>query len=525
MSLGLLSSLVLLPLLGALLVLALPEDFKSSYKWISIVINALNLLTLFSLYSGYKFNIPDYQFVEHFEWIRLDMGNLGVISIDYILGVDGISFPMLILSVLILLIGNIASFSIEIRPKAYYSFYLLLCSSVIGCFVAIDFFLFFIFFEFMLLPMYFLIGIWGGENREYASLKFIIYTLVGSIFIFLVMIVMGMSTTDTFFSKEYQKIVHSFDFRILSDSRNFIKGSLLDINNKLLIGGIPVKMLLFGLLFLGFGIKLPMVPFHTWLPDAHVEAPTPISVVLAGVLLKIGAYGMIRIAYGFFPEEALQASVWIGVFGVISIIYGALNALGQRDLKKLIAYSSVSHMGFVLLGLAAYNKEGFSGAIYQMFSHGLLSAMLFLCVGVIYDRTHNRLIENFRGLAPKMPYFTILVMVAFFGSLGLPTLPGFIGEFFTVYGGLNSTVLPLWIPMISVVGIVLSAVYFLWTFQKMFFGVYWVNKQFEFRMKDLNLQELVLLAFLAFLSFIIGIFPNLIFDLSSETINSLPYLK
>jgi NADH-quinone oxidoreductase subunit M len=275
---------------------------------------------------------------------------------------------------------------------------------------------------------------------------------------------------------------------------------------------------MFILLLIGFGIKLPIVPFHTWLPDAHVEAPTPISVILAGILLKIGGYGLIRIAYGFFPETAPNFSILVASIGLLSILYGAFNALGQSDLKKLIAYSSVSHMGFVLLGIAANNEEGFNGAIFQMISHGILSAMLFLIAGVIYDRTKNRAIDNFQGLAQKMPLFTAMVCIAFFGSLGLPSLSGFIGEFFTLFGAFQSTLIPKFIPIFGVLGILLSAIYLLWTFQKMFFGNYWVKEEFNNQMIDLTQTELLLLGTLGILSFVIGIFPSFIFDITNPTI-------
>ncbi len=516
---GQLSSLVFLPLIGAALILLLPEVYKASFKWINLVCNILNLISVLTLYGSFDRTEASYQFVEHYEWIRLDLGRSGVISIDYVLGIDGISLPMVVLSGIIMVIGAISSFSIVRRPKSYYSMFLLLAATVMGCFMALDFFLFFLFFEFMLLPMYFLIGIWGGENREYASLKFIIYTLAGSVLILVVMIAMGMSYTDLFFSKEYQKTVHTFDFRQLKDSTSILKDSFLSIDKPWNILGVPAREMMFLLLFIGFGIKLPMVPFHTWLPDAHVEAPTAISVVLAGVLLKIGGYGLIRIAYGFFPDIAPDFSLWVAGAGVLSILYGALNALAQTDLKKLIAYSSISHMGFVLLGIAALNGEGLGGAIYQMFSHGILSAMLFLSVGVLYDQTHDRTIASYRGLAKKMPFYTVAVSIAFFGSLGLPSLSGFIGEFFSLLGAFTTGLLPKWLPILGVLGIVLSAVYLLWTFQKMFFGEFQVSDTIDStKIRDMDRREILMMAILGILAFVFGIFPNLVFDISSHTI-------
>ncbi|AFK04588.1 proton-translocating NADH-quinone oxidoreductase, chain M [Emticicia oligotrophica DSM 17448] len=514
----LLSTLIFLPILGSAMVLLLPSSYRDSFKWISVIVNVINLLNIITLYNNFDRQVSDYQFIEQHEWIRMSLGNLGVLSIDYLLGVDGINMPMILLSGIVLLIGSISSFTINYRHKAYHSLYLLLSGSIIGCFAALDFFLFFLFFEFMLLPMYFLIGIWGGERREYAAIKFFIYTLVGSIFILIVMIGLSMSVQDSFFSREIGGTIHTFDFRQLVDFNNYIPNSLLHPIEKQTILGVPARLFAFVLLIIGFGIKLPSVPFHTWLPDAHVEAPTPVSVVLAGVLLKVGAYGFIRIAYGFFPDIAYQFTYIIAGAGIISIIYGAYNALAQADLKKMIAYSSISHMGFVLLGLASLTVEGVNGTVYQMFGHGLVSAMLFLVAGVIYDRTHNRLIENFRGLSSAMPYFTLAVTVAFFGALGLPTLPGFIGEFFTIMGGFQSTILPDWSAMLAMIGIVLSAGYFLWTMQKMFFGTFWANRGQEENMKDLDLREIIMLYSLALLSIIFGIFPNLIFDISGESV-------
>jgi NADH-quinone oxidoreductase subunit M len=516
----LLSTLIFLPIFGSVLVFILPDAYRTSFKWITVIICVLNLLSTTSLYGTFDRQFADYQpsSIEDYNWIRLSLGNLGSISVNYLLGVDGINMPMVLLSAIVLLVGAISSITIQTREKAYHALYLLLSGSVMGCFLSLDFFLFFIFFEFMLLPMYFLIGIWGGNRREYAAIKFFIYTLAGSVLILIVMIMLALSTNETFFSKEYGVIQHTFDFRQLADFRNYIDGSFLHPVKEQLIFNIPARRLAFIMLLIGFGIKLPCIPFHTWLPDAHVEAPTPVSVILAGVLLKVGAYGFIRIAYGFFPDQAYTFTITIAGFGIVSIIYGALNALSQIDLKKMIAYSSISHMGFVLLGLASMKAEGVNGAIFQMFSHGILSSMLFLIAGVIYDRTHNRLIDNFRGLSSKMPYFTVAVAIAFFGSLGLPALCGFIGEFFTITGAFQSQHIPDYVPMIATIGIILSAGYFLWTLQKMFFGNFWANRQQEDNLRDLDLREMAMLYGLGVLVILFGIFPAIIFDVSDESV-------
>jgi NADH-quinone oxidoreductase subunit M len=510
---------------AALIIMLVPDAYKVSFKWIALVAQVLMLFNVINIINNFDFNKTGYQFLDHYEWIRLSLGKEALLSIDYILGIDGISLTLITLTSLVFLVANVSSFSIKKKEKGYYALFLLLSAAVMGCFVAIDMFLFFLFFEFMLLPMYFLIGIWGGPNKAYASLKFIIYTLVGSVLILVVMIALAMSYSDEFFNNEYKKIVYSFDFRLLSDTANIIKGSLLSIENPVNIFGMPARYIMFLLLFVGFGIKLPMVPFHTWLPDAHVEAPTPVSVILAGILLKIGGYGLIRITYGFFPDVAPSFSILVASIGLLSIIYGGFNALAQTDIKKLIAYSSVSHMGFVLLGIAANNAEGFSGAVFQMFSHGILSSMLFLIAGVIYDRTKNREIANFKGLAKPMPVFTIVVAVAFFGSMGMPSLSGFIGEFFTLFGAFRAPVIPKFIPMLGVSGIIISAVYLLWTFQKMFFGKFWVNEAFTENMVDLTQREIIMLGSFAILTLLFGVFPFLVFDYLNPTVQYIFSIK
>ncbi|MER2997949.1 complex I subunit 4 family protein [Pontibacter populi] len=487
-----------------------------------------------------------YQFVEKLNWIGFSLGSLGRFQIEYFVGVDGISISMVLLTGIIGVIGVISSWTIKKNIKGYFLLYLLLLTSVMGCFLALDFFLFYLFFEFMLLPMYFLIGIWGGPKREYAAIKFFIYTLVGSLFILIVMIGLYTSvidplataaqlgmlqtsglTPDTILQVQQAlqqntiqgaDLVRTFSIPAMMDPANFIPGSLLHVLSGSVLWDLPLRFIAFLLLFAGFAIKVPSVPVHTWLPDAHVEAPTPISVLLAAILLKVGGYGLIRIVYPIFPDAGAYFAVLVGGLGVLSIIYGALCALAMNDLKKLIAYSSVSHMGFVLLGLASLTSEGVNGAIYMMFSHGIISAMLFLVVGVIYDRAHDRMILNFRGLAKRMPAYTTFVVIAFFASLGLPGFSGFIAELLVLVGGFSSPditgLLPRWLTIVAVFGLLLAAAYYLWALQRMFFGKYWIFPELREKaaMSDLNAREYLMLLPLAVLALLFGIFPHLLLD-------------
>lgn len=519
----LLSSLIFLPLVVGFILLFLPEVYKKTFQWITLITSLVNLLTVFTLYVNFDTTQMTYQFVEDIPWISLELSQNQRINIRYVLGIDGISLPMILLAAAVLVIGAISSFSIKYKERMYLSLYLFLSSAIMGCFVALDFFLFFLFFEFMLLPMYFLIAMWGGENRSYASIKFFIYTLIGSIFILVAVIILGMSVYDTTYliPDQLSTVVHSFDFRLLANVKNILPDSLLAPNNTTEILGLSGRHFVFLLLFLGFGIKLPMVPLHTWLPDAHVEAPTPVSVVLAGILLKVGGYGLLRTGYVFLPDAAKDFSTVVAAFGVISILYGALNALAQTDLKKLVAYSSVSHMGFVFLGFAAGNSEGIAGAVYQMFSHGILSSMLFLVAGVLYDRTHDRQIANYSGLATKMPIYTFLTAIAFFGSLGLPLFSGFIGEFFTLFGAFHSPSLSIVWPAAAALGIVLGAAYLLWTLQRMFMGTWAIHASLPQELPDVQLREKIMLISLAIAAVVFGVFPSILFDITESTVSQI----
>jgi len=432
-----LSFLTFLPILGMIVVLFLPKKQELSIKVTTLVITGLQLLLSIILILNFNYSAggindaSSFQFIEKFRWIDISgLAWIGKIKIDYFLGVDGLSTPMVLLTAIVTFIATISSWNIDKSIKGYFIMFLLLDTGMMGVFVSLDFFLFYIFWELMLLPMYFLIGIWGGPRREYAAIKFFLYTLLGSIFILLVMIGLYFSSMETLADGTR---VFTFNLLSLMDPGNYTQFGILSPLNPH-----NLRLVAYIALFIGFAIKIPMFPFHTWLPDAHVEAPTAISVILAGVLLKMGTYGILRVSYPIFPEITRDLAWYIALFGMINIIYGALCAMAQKDFKKLIAYSSVSHMGFVMLGMAALNTMGISGAILQMFNHGTITAMLFLIVGVIYDRAHIRDLDSFGGLGKQMPVYTGFVTIAFFAAIGLPGLSGFISEALVFLGGFGS---------------------------------------------------------------------------------------
>lgn len=515
---NLLSWMIFFPLFSAVIVGLMPASQKLAIKWVALGTTLIELVMSVLLFTGFDSSIKPtswnnaFQYLESVSWIRLQLGSFGMLQVDYTVGVDGVSMPLIVLSAILLVIGVISSWKLQEKVKGYFFLYLVLSASLIGCFAALDFFLFYVFFEFMLLPMFFLIGIWGGPRRSYASIKFFLYTLFGSLLILIVMIGLYLSvgTTDGLIQTNTFSLIQMMD-------GNYLENTILNPETGYLLWGTNIRNVAFILVLIGFLIKLPSVPFHTWLPDAHVEAPTAISVLLAGILLKVGGYGLFRICYAIFPDAAIQMTQPVAVLGVISIIYGGLVAMAQNDIKRLIAYSSVSHMGFVLLGLAAITSEGVAGSLFQMISHGFISAALFLIVGVLYDRTHDRQIENVSGLASKMPLYTFFVVLFFFGSLGLPGLSGFVGELLVLMGAIGAQsinqLLPRWIGMIAVLGIIISAGYYLWTLQRMFFGKYWVREiSWAPNMKDITLREWLMLAPLAMLMVVFGIFPSLLLN-------------
>jgi len=477
----LLTWVTFIPILGLIGILFVPKDRSEYSRLIAAIATGIQLWVALMILFGFDTSASRMQFVEQANWIT-------TFHIQYHMGVDGLSISMVLLTALLSFIGIFASWNIGKALKGYFALFLLLDTGMMGVFVSLDFFLFYIFWEVMLLPMYFLIGMWGGPRREYAAMKFFLYTFAGSILMLLAMLAL-------YFTHD----PHTFNMLTL------MHGTY----------GHTFQIVVFLALFIAFAIKVPVFPFHTWLPLAHVEAPTAISVILAGVLLKMGTYGLLRISFPILPEGAIWFALPLAILGVINIIYGAMCAMAQKDIKRLVAYSSINHMGIVLLGLAAMTKAGMTGALFQMFNHGTITAMLFLCVGVIYDRAHHREIDGFGGLAGQMPIYTGLVAIAFFAGLGLPGLSGFISEAMTFIGAFPVyTVLTI----LATFGIILNAGYFLWAFQRIFFGE--LNEKYS-DIPEINGREIFTLAPLAAIVIFLGIYPMPMLNLFSTAIDKL----
>ncbi|MFA3783082.1 NuoM family protein [Melioribacteraceae bacterium 4301-Me] len=511
-----LTLITFLPILGMVIILFLPKDQYRPIRYTALIITAIQVLLAVILLANYNysaagvFDAKSFQFVEKFRWIEISgISWLGTVKIDYFLGIDGISMPLILLTAIISLIATISSWNIEKAVKGYFLMFLLLDTGMMGVFVALDFFLFYIFWELMLLPMYFLIGIWGGPRKEYAAIKFFIYTLFGSVFILLVMIGLYFSAQETLANGTK---VFTFNLLELMNPKNYTATGILSPINPH-----NLRFIAYIALFVGFAIKIPMFPFHTWLPDAHVEAPTPISVILAGVLLKMGTYGILRVSYPIFPEITRDLMWYIALFGMINIIYGALVAMAQKDFKKLIAYSSISHMGYVLLGMASLTTTGTNGAVLQMFNHGTITAMLFLIVGVVYDRAHTRGLDDFGGLAVQMPAYTGFVTVAFFAAIGLPSLSGFISEALVFIGAFSINSIRI-LTIISTLGILLGAGYMLWTLQRVFLGK--LNEKWA-SLPDLEPREYVMFIPLTIIIIFLGVYPSAMLDIMNTSVNTL----
>ncbi len=495
-----LSWITFVPLIGMTLILLLPKSSLGAVKGISLAATAVPLVLATWMYFGlFVKGTAEMQLVQDVPWIDS-------IGAHYKVGVDGLSLALVWLTTLLLFIGVPASFNIERAGKAYYALLLLLEVGITGVFVSLDYFLFYVFWEIMLLPMYFLIGIWGGPRREYAAIKFFLYTLAGSV-LMLVAIVALRLDSGTF---DIPGMVELARQGRLDGSRLPGGGSLL---------GMQFTTWVFWFLFVGFAIKVPVWPFHTWLPDAHVEAPTPISVILAGILLKLGGYGMLRACFPIVPEAFHRFDLALAILGVISIVYGAFVALGQTDFKKMVAYSSVSHMGYVLLGFAALTEWGMSGAALQMFNHGTSSAALFLIVGVIYDRAHHRDLNGFGGLAQVMRRYWALTTLGFFAALGLPGLAGFVSEAMTLVGAYEAAD-PTFkvLVLISVLGIVFTAAFLLWAMQRVFLGK--LSPKYA-ELPDINAREMFCQVPLLFLCVALGILPAYLLDWMEPSVTHL----
>lgn len=472
----LLSILVFLPLVLAFIGAALPKTISKYWAFSS------SLLVFFAslkLFFNYNPSGDEFQFVEQVSWIPS-------FGIQYYLGVDGISVYLILLTTLLMPLTLLSSFhSIHEREKEYYTLLLALESGMIGAFVSLDIFLFYVFWEAMLIPMYFLIGIWGGKERVYAAMKFFIFTMVGSLL---------MLVAIFYIAYQHKLQMGNFSTSIIDLYRLRIDGA----------GWFSTQGLLFLAFALAFAIKVPLFPVHTWLPDAHVQAPTAGSVILAGVLLKMGGYGFIRFAFPLFPEAVQTYKILFISLGSIAIVYGAWVAMVQPDIKKLVAYSSVSHMGYVVIGLFSMNQIGVTGAVYQMLNHGISTPMLFLLVGMIYERRHTREIKDFGGIAKVMPMFTILFMIATLSSVALPGTNGFVGEFLILLGVWKSN--PAF-AILAATGVIFGAVYMLWMVQRVMFGP--LNNPENKTLKDVSLREFAVMAPLVVLVFVMGIQPNL----------------
>jgi len=448
---------------------------------IALISTGITLIAAVALYLGYNLQTGGIQFESYLPFIPRIGSNLRI-------GVDGVSLPMVLLNAFLCFLVVLISWKLELRPQLYFILVQFLESAVTGVFVSLDLFVFFLFWELELAPMFLLIGIWGGPRREYAAMKFIIYTISGSAF-------MLVGILALFFLTASPTGAGSFDMTSLAIGAKGLAPA--------------TQALMFMLLFIGFAVKVPIVPFHTWLPDAHVEAPTPISVLLAGILLKMGGYGLIRLCVTLLPDGARILSPMLIALGVIGVIYGAMLALAQinGDLKKMIAYSSVSHMGYVIIGMAALTSTGIQGAVMQMFTHGTITALLFTMVGLVYDRTHTRIIPQMGGLAPKMPFIAVGFVMAGLASLGLPGMNGFIGEFLVFIGAFS--VWP-WQTGIAAFGIVLTAGYITWMLMKVFFGR--LDEHKWHALTDADAREKFVVVALLGIIILTGVYPSAVAD-------------
>src|SRR4030088_2934426 len=496
-----LSIILFAPLVGAIVLLFVPKENEDAVRWIANVFALASFVVSIPLVPWFwaqRFE-PGFKFIEGGanNWIPS-------IGAGYVLGIDGISFLLIMLTTLLGWISILSSWTaIENRVKEYYVWFLILQTGMLGVFMALDFFLFFVFWEAMLVPMYLLIGIWGGPRKLYAAIKFFLYTLAGSVLMLLGILFL-------YFHHHGETNIYTFSIRELYKAAPHI---YFDPNY-----GPGIAILLFFAFFFAFAIKVPMFPFHTWLPDAHVEAPTAGSVILAGVLLKMGTYGFIRFSLPFFPDVLTHTKVrsWMIALSIIAIIYGALVSLMQKDMKKLVAYSSVSHLGFCTLGIFALTPLGLSGSVLQQINHGISTGALFLIVGILYERRHTRVISEYGGISNVMPVYATITMIMFLSSMGLPLLNGFVGEFTILQGTfMENWKWAAW----AVPGVILAAAYLLWLYQRVFFGP--VTNPKNEKLQDLTPREILTFAPLLIMAFWIGLYPKPFFEILQQPVNQL----
>jgi NADH-quinone oxidoreductase subunit M len=480
------------PALGALLLLFHRREHVKSIRAFAVIIAVLSFVFSLHLLVHFDSASPEFQYVLNIPWIP----SLGI---SYHLGVDGISLFLILLTTLLTPLAILASWSIVDRAKEYFIFMLLLETGMIGVFASLDLFLFYVFWEVMLIPMYFLIGVWGGGRRIYAAMKFVLYTMIGGVLMLVAIITLyymhGNATGD-----------YTFSYPAILDA--LTSGRMILAPN--------VELLLFAAFFIAFAIKVPLFPFHTWLPDAHVEAPTAGSVLLAGVMLKMGTYGLLRFSLPFFPHVSHFFAPAISVLAIVGIIYGALVAMVQPDMKKLVAYSSVSHLGFVVLGIFSFTTQGTQGAVYQMLNHGVSTGALFLLVGMIYERRHTRAISEFGGLAHRMPVYSGILLIVTLSSIGLPGLNGFVGEFLILLGtfGLSPARAAA-----AATGIILSAVYMLWMYQRVIWGE--VTNSKNATLSDMNGREKLIVVPLLILIVWMGMYSGVFLRPMDAAVNRL----
>ena len=488
-----LTYMVFVPIIGAFIVmLFFPREKTAAIKNFTLLVSLITLALSLWLLPAFDANNVRMQFVEQYTWIPS-------IGVTYFMGLDGISILLIVLTTLLTSISILCSYkAVEEREKEYYISLLILETGMLGVFVSLDLFLFYIFWEVMLVPMYFLIGIWGGPRKLYAAIKFFLYTLVGSVLLLLGFLALYFLNANPAYG---------------SGELTF---NLLELYKMAPRLPADYQLWIFLALFVGFAIKVPMFPFHTWLPDAHVEAPTAGSVILAGVLLKMGTYGFVRFNLPLVPQASETMIPFMALLAIIGIIYGALVAMAQKDVKKLVAYSSVSHLGFVMLGIFALNSQGLVGALLQNLNHGLSTGALFLIVGIIYERRHTRMIADYGGLSKVVPIFTVIFAITMFSSIGLPGLNGFIGEFLILVGAFQVSKV---YAGFAVAGIVLGAAYMLWLFQRMMFGD--LDKPENRNLTDLNVREIVYMMPIIFLMFWIGIYPKPFINLMEPSVKNL----